>query len=173
MKRLILICIIAINAISCSSCKKESQQLTPISVRDTSIAIVSPNGGESYHAGDYITVKWKGSNLPIGTVITAELQNINPAIGVVGTTLKPQHAAHSPQIASTDNDGEELFQLPLDSQQDVYHEKHFGVLYTYGKSFKISLMAVFPTPIGTPILVNNLFRTSSSKDFFTISAPTN
>jgi hypothetical protein len=164
MKTIVLFYLIA--GMSCSSCKKEGQ--LKLSAADTAITILSPNGGETYYAGNYITIKWKGSNLPTGTVITAGLQNIN-GTGVVEYGLKPQHPAKSDVTGSTDNTGEEIFQLPVDTVS-IYHEKMWGMMYTYGKSFKVSLTAVFPHA-GKSILLNNLFRASHSEDFFTVIAP--
>jgi hypothetical protein len=170
MKRIILIGLVAISATSCTSCRKENQQTFNSHSGDSTITIISPNGGESYHAGDWVLIKWKGTNLPANTVVTAGLDNI-AGNSDYGRGMIPKHPAQSDVGGATSNTGEALFQLPVDTCS-MYHGISFGVQHTYGKSFKITLVAVFPPPYpGGSIMASNSFRSAHSKDFFTVTAP--
>lgn len=53
------------------------------------IQLVSPNGGEMYHAGQQITVKWSSCNIPAGTLVYIGMLNGGHDMGSVtpnGTT---------------------------------------------------------------------------------------
>jgi len=67
-----------------------------------SITVLSPNGGETFTAGQQITVKWSSCNIPVTKNISFSLfmeENDGSAAG-------------SPLVFSTPNDGQEVVTLP-------------------------------------------------------------
>jgi hypothetical protein len=161
MKKIILISFVAIIASSCTSGKKENTQASNSSSGDTPITIISPIGGQRYHAGDWIVVKWKSANLPSGTVITVGLDNVNGTADA-GASLVPLYAAKSDIYGAVNNSGHAIFQLPID-KADMYHMVLGGVQMSYGKTFKIGLMAFRPS-------VPSVIIASAHSDFFTVTA---
>ncbi|HUC88782.1 MAG TPA: Ser-Thr-rich GPI-anchored membrane family protein [Candidatus Paceibacterota bacterium] len=67
-----------------------------------SITVLSPNGGETYVAGQQITVKWKSTNIPANTQLT---------IGLSMSVSSGAHTTSTPIIQNTPNDGSESFIL--------------------------------------------------------------
>lgn len=61
-----------------------------------SVTVLSPNGGETFVAGQQITVKWTSKNIP-----TTDMMNISISNGTV----------NSPSLATV-NDGEEVYTIP-------------------------------------------------------------
>ncbi len=109
-------------------------QVSPISLacnQNTApwIRVISPNGGESYIEGSYITVKWDSCNLPTGSVIGAQLNNVssNTALG----SLEPVNVVSTTINDTTENDGIEKFMLPGAVEG--------APVYGYGPNFKIQL----------------------------------
>ncbi|MEI7765496.1 MAG: Ser-Thr-rich GPI-anchored membrane family protein [bacterium] len=76
-----------------------------------SIKVLSPNGGETYTAGQQITVKWETSNIPATATIYLLIDQADTAN----------------QIAASTNDGIETFILQFPGNN----------IYTYGNNFKI------------------------------------
>lgn len=94
-----------------------------------SITVLSPNGGETFNAGQQVEVKWKSCNIPINTPVSIHLHYLNPDLSGKGssTNLLP-----SPYY--TDNDGKEVVDLMSASLITANNGK-------FGKNFKIKLMA--------------------------------
>ncbi len=119
------------------ACKKEKVAV----VLQPSVTLIAPNGGETYHARDYITVTWKSSNLPVGSVILASLGNTG-TVASQGVYIYPQ--TQSPvllfgnTVPTTANDGSEVFEVPYDTSL-LYHGNGFN----YGNTFKIRLIVVY------------------------------
>ena len=63
-----------------------------ITLPTSSITVLSPNGGETYNAGDKITVKWKSSNAPADQHIGITLEHLQ----MNGETQAPSDANGSP-----------------------------------------------------------------------------
>jgi hypothetical protein len=78
------------------------------------VKIITPNGGESYRAGQQVLVRWKSCNLPLSATIRLNLNQITTgsAYGLVDTV----------------NDGSELVTIPT--------PYYFSVL-VFGNNFKM------------------------------------
>lgn len=81
------------------------------------VTVLSPNGGETYNAGDQITVKWKTENIPINARIAIYLEDIETNLG--GST---KYSITNGELVT--NNGEEIVTL-------------YPYLNRYGKYFKI------------------------------------
>ncbi len=123
------------------------------------VKVLTPNGGESYLAGQDITVKWESCNLPAQSVVTAQLNNENGtgSVGSVGS-LHPELGFNTTVNNTTiAEDGVEVFSLPESGHP----------IYGYGANFKI-LLAVMYEQNGvwgtfSPMIYdtsNNLFKIS-------------
>lgn len=88
-----------------------------------SITVLSPNGGETYTAGQQITVKWKSCN--IGNVVAIDLFNSD-----METWILAVENSTSLSLNATPNDGEEKVWLPNTS---VFRPQPFEI----GSDFKI------------------------------------
>jgi hypothetical protein len=179
MKKTVVMALVAMVATACSSSKKE----TPNSLPERSITIISPKHGETFRAGQYVTVKWRSNNLPKGTLIELQLENYTGKKIVLGE-LVPQTIAYSHHDCYpaancgaeyyTANDGEEVVQIPPDTSfygKSLYHRPELNA--SYGKTFKLSLNAITPALLAffttgqTPSTVEGPIS-DSSKDFFAI-----
>jgi peptidoglycan hydrolase-like protein with peptidoglycan-binding domain len=104
------------------------------------IRVATPNGAETYKAGDKVEVKWTSCNLPKNTLITAQLDNytVNAGYGpLVPTTIAPTTSLALNN--ATVNDGQEVFRFPGSTA-------YVGNLYSlFGKHFNIVLTAHYPT----------------------------
>lgn len=69
-----------------------------------SITVISPNGGETFTAGQQITVTWESCNLPI----------LNPTNNVV-ISIKKETATNPAYYAATIDDGTQIITLPTTS----------------------------------------------------------
>ncbi|MDP3174552.1 MAG: peptidoglycan-binding domain-containing protein, partial [Phenylobacterium sp.] len=70
-----------------------------------SIKVISPNGGQTYTAGQQVTVKWSSCNIPTTANLQFSLFMYYPANNPTATGF--------PLTLSTLNDGQETFNLPL------------------------------------------------------------
>lgn len=101
-----------------------------------SITIISPNGGESYTAGQQIKLKWKTNNVP-------------SSYKVIFMLHQPSTSSSYGSIAYTENDGLELITLPTASE--------FSGM-KYGNNFKILASVEVPEgSIGVIDFSDNLF----------------
>ncbi len=84
-----------------------SQPVDPVcSAKDSFIKVVSPNGGETYQAGQQTTVKWKSCNAGNNLAILLEHYNANNVLdGGINSTP-----------SNTINDGSEVITLPASIQ---------------------------------------------------------
>ena len=94
--------------------------------------------GESFRAGDQVTVRWTSVNIAPTSVISATLinENLNIMRGI-----EPQNMINSEVAYITANDGQEVFTLPASWITDVYG---------YGTNFKIQLKVHDTRPGGLP-----------------------
>lgn len=151
-----------------SSCKKDNdaKPAAPES-KKPAVTLLSQNGGEHYFSGHYITVKWKSSNITPESLVWVRLTNSLVGCCTVIVTLQPQHKAYIAISGATQNDGEEIFQLPADDGgDDGYTMYHQGI---FGNTFKVSLL----------VLVRNWHNNggwevanvpeANSEDFFTVA----
>ena len=65
------------------------------------IAVVSPNGGEMYHAGDMVTVKWQSCNLPSTDMVNINLMRPNLAGGFDHVSTTPDASNQFPVGSGT------------------------------------------------------------------------
>ena len=171
MKKNVLLGLIAITAMACSSKKSPGNSLAA-----PSITVLSPKNGEVFHAGQYVTVKWKSSNLPKGTLIELQLANYTGGKKIVIGELVPQTIARSLHTNYyTVDDGEEVVQIPSDTSfygRSLYHRSDLNA--SYGKTFKFSVSAITPTTLAffttghIPATVEGPV-VASSEDFFTVT----
>jgi len=103
-----------------------------------SITVLSPNGGETYTAGQQIEVKWKSCNVPASTIINIELGQPATTSGI--------------SLVDTGNDGSELITLPT---------VNTFPMMVYGKNFKIKLQKI-GTGFGAFDYSDNLFAINPS-----------
>ncbi len=168
MKKILLLCAI-VSTITLFSCNKE-KVITP----KGTITITSPNGGETYHTGEYITVTWKSDHLPVGSIVLARIENTIPLYGTYGYYLLPQNeqgvVLFNKDVPTTANDGTEVFQIPV-YVSDIYRytDPSGNQNYSYGTGFKINLIVVYPANGEWTTVDQNVgtFETVS-KNFFTI-----
>lgn len=104
--------------------------VTPVCKKNTPpwIRVVSPNGGETYVAGQYITVRWKSCNIPGNAPISLNLDHAAknaPETNYAGAGLGN----------STPNDGEEYVRLPLVNML-IFSPNANGI--PFGKWFRVS-----------------------------------
>jgi len=79
------------------------------------LKVISPNGGETYTAGQQITVKWESCNIgghPIGVVLNKANMNWDDGNPIVFATGAPED--------STPNDGIETFTIPASVNPEQY-----------------------------------------------------
>jgi len=88
---------------------------TCTSSSEPSITVLSPNGGETYTAGQQITVKWKSCNIPANDKLDITLKNVDQPM---------EQDLTNP--TGTFNDGSETFTLNLPSPMQL--GTHFKVL---------------------------------------------
>ncbi|GEM_PF-5135254 len=117
-----------------------------------SITIISPNGGETYQAGQKITVKWKTNSVPINAESAPYSDGANTYIDIKLLDAVTNYD-YGLNIRS-DNDGEETITLP-------------AINIISGKNFKIKL-SVFAYASNTSSS-KTLFE-DSSDNFFTINS---
>lgn len=102
----------------------------------TSIKVVSPNGGETYVAGQQFLIKWAGCNMQDAenSAVGVFFRNVNNLEEYA--ILSPTTVANTPLLRYTQNDGEEIFSLPIVG--DSYVTRDFA--YTSGKNFIIEIV---------------------------------
>jgi hypothetical protein len=113
-----------------------------------SIRVISPNGGETYQAGQQITVKWTSCNIPGSQMIRLNLLNVtgNTAAGWVDTP----------------NDGSEV----LFVHSPVFINANVPIFpgMPFGNHYKVRASMTNPTPSMQPA--------DTSDSTFTINGPT-
>lgn len=96
-----------------------------ISAPTPSIVVISPNGGENYHPGDQVLVKWTTCNIPATATMIIGLNGFEP--GNIGGY----------SIINTPNDGSEIITLPLSTQfGSVPGQWHYGTWYKMNVSLQ-------------------------------------
>ena len=166
-----IVFILAVISGSFLSCKKDPPPAPPV------IAMLSPNGGESYHAGDSITVTWSSENFPFGSVILAEISNSIPFWGTQEYVLQPQNEEsvmlYGKPVPSTIDDGQETFLLPAKGADLYKYTDTAGIQEAYGTEFKIHLIVIFPSPGAWTTVDPNTHRffEAVSENYITITSP--
>jgi len=101
--------------------KKDIKETTTttecVSNSPSSIKVLSPNGGETYTAGQKITVKWKSCNFP------SNANGINISVVWKGD----MEALTATEINGTPNDGQELITLPRQEKIKDFYTNTFVV----------------------------------------------
>ncbi|MCE9585687.1 hypothetical protein K8Q94_03655 [Candidatus Nomurabacteria bacterium] len=80
----------------------QQQTPPPTPTCNPSITVLSPNGGEIYHVGQTVTVKWKSCNLSASTLLGITLSE---------SVSSGAHTTSLPVVQNTSNDGSETFVL--------------------------------------------------------------
>jgi hypothetical protein len=132
------------------ACNYVSQTVTVIVENSTtpSITVLSPNGGETFTAGQQIAVKWTSYNVSSSDLLNVSLEYINPSNG---------SGWSRPLSNNTVNDGVENVYLPDQS----FISSSNGI---FGKNFKIMVSKPI-SPVGLEVahdLSDNLFTITSS-----------
>jgi hypothetical protein len=119
-----------------------------------SIAIISPNGGELYHAGQTITVKWTSCNLPANDLVNINLMRSDSS--------SPSHFAHVVTTPDASN------QFPIGNGSAQITITATGVWPTtvqYGNIYKVLLDVFKPSSRDTGKLDAQVW----SANWFTIN----
>jgi hypothetical protein len=143
-----------------SACKLEPVPIPSNVVSTASITILSPIAGETYRAGQRIFIRWKTSNVPVGSAIHAVITSSGSG-AVTGADLVPRDLIPTLPEKITSNDGEEWFTLP-DGNSNLYHSTQLK----YGKTFNIRLEVIYPKDDGTVAT-----RPYAESGLFTVSPP--
>lgn len=142
-----------------TSCKKDV-----VADQTSSLIVTTPRGGETFHTGEFVTIKWKSANLPANSVVIATITNKIPNRGTVGIRLHPQNNVVTTMDGTTSNDGEESFQLPwkFSDEGRLLYENTLST-----KSFKVELVVLHPDSSGVWSVGDKIIE-GVSNDFFTI-----
>lgn len=116
------------------------------------VQVISPNGNETYTAGQQITVKWKDCNINSDTPVQINLARIVNNSQTEGYTLLPQNSIPE-SLWVTTNDGQEIVSLPPTGQQEP-------IPLVGGSNFKVSVSVWGSSPAVQDY----------SDNFFTINA---
>ncbi|MDB5254766.1 MAG: hypothetical protein JWL92_142 [Candidatus Nomurabacteria bacterium] len=165
MKKLVIFVLSILLTIT--SCKKEDVVIDPVSTAPY-LTIISPEGGQTFFAGQYITVKWKSGNLPPGHLIGAMIINNQFEISSkVAISMYPQKRVPTSVSVLTNDDGEEVFRIPAD-EGDVGNFLYENGT-SHGKSFTICL--TYSDPSNPKDVGINSTALSESKMFTVTKAP--
>ncbi|MFH1608589.1 MAG: hypothetical protein ABH951_01045 [Patescibacteria group bacterium] len=129
------------------------------STAQPSITILSPNGGETYTAGQQITIKWTSCNLPSTTPVDILLQaqfSSGPWFGPSGL------ATYGLQSTHTLNSGSTTITLPIQGSGQWYGS---ATDMTYGTYYKIWISegTIIQGP-GISDVSDNLFTIQTQKN---------
>lgn len=94
----------------------------PCAMAAPQVKVLSPNGGETYHPGEQITVTWATCNIPATENVT-----------IVFNQFQPTNGSYS--VIQTPNDGSEEITL-----EDASEFGTDPTDWTYGTNFKISVV---------------------------------
>jgi hypothetical protein len=103
-----------------------------------SITVVSPNGGQTYTAGQQITVSWTSCNIPAGDLVNINLMRLDPS-----SSNYTQHVVTTPDASNT---------FPVSNGSAPITISATGVWPTtvqYGNVYKILLDVLAPSSGGT------------------------
>jgi len=140
-------CVSLVSETPASDCSDYPFTIKSTSVIGTtipSITVLSPNGGESYKAGEKITLKWKSENIK-GNIAEINLIPLDMKYGK-GITLEKD----------IPNNGSYIVKLPTPSANDYY---------SWGNNFKIEIVSAYSIPTNTPNTKSNLVSDMSDKSF--------
>ncbi len=150
------------------SCGTVPPITTPTTTTTPSINVLSPNGGETYKAGDMITVKWNSPN------ISTDNQKVVIVLNNTGNTIYfDGYELTGPD--GTPNDGVESFTLSKNLAPGQYKVKillkyNYDILDSSDNYFTVT--SPTPTPITTPSNPINLPVVSSGTvTIYNISGP--
>ncbi len=111
-----------------------------------SVKVISPNGGETYQAGQQITVKWSSCGIPSTELIRINLQDI------VGNTVAGW--------TDTQNDGSET--LTVHSPVFINGTTPIFPNMIFGNRYKVAISITNPTPAMQPMDVSDTTFTINS-----------
>ncbi|MBP6857814.1 MAG: hypothetical protein KBC11_01325 [Candidatus Pacebacteria bacterium] len=137
------------------SCKKDVDS-TP------SIKITSPNGEETFEAGQTISVKWNSKNISADDFVSVTLVNTSPGHSTVGVRLEPANPVMSSIGSVTKNDGEEVYQIPWRYSQEgrMLYNDTIGT-----KTFTLQLNVGKITTSGVWNVEHGIIESVSNKPF--------
>ena len=108
-----------------------SNNVTPALSAESSMKILYPKGGETFHPGDKVTVAWSSSEIPVGSKILLRLNMDRlpgaPAIkcGTLGRCLSSKEDRGDSNLV-TENTGLVDFTLPL-TNLPTYNKYYFSI----------------------------------------------
>jgi hypothetical protein len=122
MKKIVLFAIVA-TICTFVSCKKELSS-------SPSLNLLSPNGGEIFHWGQQITIKWTSHDYPASSGINIIIAYYEPGL---------PHDFMAQSIWLTTNTGECTFVLPQTAPPGGYKDgKHYKIFLTNGGSPRLA-----------------------------------
>ncbi len=92
----------------------------------STIKVLSPNGGETYTAGQKITVKWESCNVNPNSIGIILIKH-NPAIPYTQSEGQGDYAGFSLGNYSTADDGIEQITLPASSNSNLTSGQHYFI----------------------------------------------